>query len=109
VLVQGIHFRGGQSLGATLGVEELLRSHQAIYLTAALPEAATARLDALLGQDWRQEAGAATEQGPASGHPVVYAGGDCLQPGQSVVQAAAGGRRAAVAIARRLGLGGHRV
>jgi NADPH-dependent glutamate synthase beta subunit-like oxidoreductase len=66
-------------------------------------ESAAGELAAVLGENWRHSIDATTRQ--VRGRPGAYAAAGCLQAGQSVVQANADGRRAAMGILSYLGSG----
>jgi NADPH-dependent glutamate synthase beta subunit-like oxidoreductase len=89
VLLDGIHFSGRQELGTTLDLADLQASHDAIYLALGSGEGVRSTLASALGPDWDRQLGA-----PSS----LYAGGDLLRGRQTVVEAVADGRRAAVAM-----------
>jgi NADPH-dependent glutamate synthase beta subunit-like oxidoreductase len=100
VLLPNIHFIGGREFGSTLELQELLRSYDAVYLAMGLTDALSAYLASVLGHDWLQGVDRRTQQ--VAGRPGVYAGGDLVQHGQTVVEAAAAGRSAAVTIGHYL-------
>ncbi len=101
ILRDSVHVCGGKGLGPSLPLPELLRSYEAVYLAAGRSAALSDHLARELGPGWRQAVDPHTQQ--VAGYPGLYAGGDLVQGGSSVVAAVAAGRRAAVAIGRPLG------
>jgi prolycopene isomerase len=103
VLLDHVCYQGGREIGVTLNLREALQSHTATYLAVAPSESAAGELAAVLGENWRHSIDATTRQ--VRGRPGAYAAAGCLQAGQSVVQANADGRRAAMGILSYLGSG----
>ena len=94
VLMLGIHFFGGRELGSTLELQELVRSYDAVYLATGFTDTLSGYIASALGHDWLRGVDRCTQQ--VGGRPGVCAGGGLVQRGQTVVEAAADGRRAAV-------------
>ena len=90
-----VHFKGGSEMGNALSIQKLLGAYDALYVTVSVGEfpqfGASTRLDAV---------GTSTQS--VADLPGVYISGDLLRQGQSIVKAAADGRRAAVAIGQYL-------
>jgi hypothetical protein len=97
-LPERVRFHGGRELGATLELADLQASYDAVYLALGSGEAERGALASTLGPDWDQHM---ASYGRTAVRPL-YAGGDLLRGRQTVVEAVADGRRAAVAIGQDL-------
>ena len=95
ILQGNVHFTRGSKPGSALDIQELLGAYDGVYVAVSVVEfpqvAASIRPDAV---------DPSTQQ--VIGQPGVYAGGDFVGQGQSMVEAVADGRRAAVALGRYL-------
>ena len=95
ILQGNVHFTRGSKPGSALDIQELLGAYDAVYVAVSVVEfpqvAASIRPDSV---------DPCTQQ--VAGQPGVYAGGDLVGQGQSMVEAVADGRRAAVALGRYL-------
>ncbi|NLG27761.1 MAG: NAD(P)-binding protein [Chloroflexi bacterium] len=95
--LRGVDYHGGQAFASAAQLRELASGHTALFLALGADAPLIGELESWLGADWRQRVDPATQQ--LQGHPGIYAGGDLRQRGDTVVQAVADGRRAAIAIA----------
>ncbi len=98
IMLNNVAFHAGWKPGSAVDLVQWLSAYDAIYLADGLAGIPPEELSPILGQYWL--AGIEPSTGQVAGRPEIFVGG-ILSPDQpSVVQAAASGRRAAIAISQ---------
>jgi prolycopene isomerase len=96
VMSTGIHINGGMVLDLPLNLNDVVQTHAAVYLSAGEYSPFEAHFASMFGPGWIKKADPQTRQ--VAGHPGLFVGKEFIMNHVSVVEAAAYGRQAAVAI-----------
>ncbi|MGA2489396.1 MAG: NAD(P)-binding protein [Anaerolineales bacterium] len=100
IMSSGIDYKGGLKSMKELDLDNILENYAAVYLTELSLEDSPETYTTWLGANWRDLLDRQT--GQVENHPGVFFGEEFWMNGVSVVEAAAGGRQAAIAIQRYL-------